>query len=268
MERPLIAIIGDASKTTNPDVARRAGRELGAELGKKSCRIIVFSSSPGFIEWEAVQGYQSNAKKVPGSIEVRYPPNLHSRFPGEKPDDPIFVRRQQSGDWEASIYPSFAEIDGLVLIGGAVTTKIAGLLAMGSKTPMIVLAGLGGGAQQVWECVKGDRNSLIREEELDLMAGPDWAERSAARFVDCLFSQIQRQKEVAKQEALGETERHRRNVLTMMALVGSAAFSSLFFSELTQLPALSSLPFWYRSLLFAVPAVAGASGSSNSSTLG
>jgi hypothetical protein len=66
MERPLIAIIGDASKATNPDVAKRAGRELGAELEKKSCRILAFSSSPDFIEWEAVQGYQSNAKKVPG----------------------------------------------------------------------------------------------------------------------------------------------------------------------------------------------------------
>jgi hypothetical protein len=89
MERPLIAIIGGASKTTNPDLARRAGRELAAELGKRNCRILVFSSSEEFIEWEAVQGYQSNAKRLPGSIQVRYPPNLHSRFPGEKPDDPV-----------------------------------------------------------------------------------------------------------------------------------------------------------------------------------
>ena len=130
MERPLVAVIGNASKTTNPELATRAGRELGAELAKRNCRILVFSSNQEFIEWEAVQGYMGSAKKVAGSVEVRYPPNLHSLFPDEKPGDSFFVHRQQSGDWEASIYPSFAEIDGLVLIGGAYTTKIAGLLAM------------------------------------------------------------------------------------------------------------------------------------------
>ena len=143
MERSLVAVIGNASKTTNPELAKRAGRELGAELAKRNFRILVFSASQEFIEWEAVQGYMGSAKKIAGSVEVRYPPNLHSLFP-ERAGDPFFVRRQQSGDWEASIYPSFAEIDGLVLIGGAYTTKIAGLLAMGSKTPIITLAGLGG----------------------------------------------------------------------------------------------------------------------------
>ena len=259
MERPLIAIIGDASKTTNPDLAKRAGRELGAEFGKTNCRILVFSSSPDFIEWEAVLGFQSTAKRVPGSIEVRYPPHLHSRFSGEKPNDPFFVRRQQGGDWEASIYPSFAEIDGLVLIGGAYTTKIAGLLAMGSKTPVITLAGFGGGAQQVWEYLRGDRNSLLTDEDLNLMASPDWDEGTAGRLGDCLRKQMLRQREMARREALGETERHRRKVLTTLALVGSVAFVVVLLA-LTRLPAISSLTFWDRCLLFAIPAIAGASG--------
>lgn len=259
MQRPLIAIIGDASKTTKPDLAKRAGLELGSELAKRDCRIIVFSSSPDFIEWEAVQDYLHSAKKLPGSIEVRYPPNLHSLFPDEKPGDPIFVRRQQSGDWEASIYPSFAEIDGLVLVGGAYTTKIAGLLAMGSKTPLITLAGFGGGAKQVWECLKGDRNSPTTIEDLDLMASPDWAESSATRLVDCLLNQAKRQGEKTTQMALGQSERHRRKVLSMLAGVGSALFVVVLLA-LTQLPLLSTLPFWFRCLLFFVPAIAGASG--------
>ena len=259
MERPLVAIIGDASKTTKPDVARRAGRELGAELAKRNCRILVFSSSQDFIEWEAVQGYVASAKKLPGSIEVRYPPNLHSLFPDEMPDDPVFVRRQQSGDWEASVYPSFAEIDGLVLVGGADTTKISGLLAMGSKTPIITLAGFGGGARQVWECLKGDRNSPATNEDLDLMASQEWADSSANRLVDCLLSQVQRQQEKATQVALGQTERHRRRVLSMLAGIGSAFFVVVLLA-LTQLPVLSVLPFWFRCLLLFIPAVAGASG--------
>jgi hypothetical protein len=130
---------------------------------------------------------------------------------------------------------------------------------MGSKTPIVTLAGFGGSAQQVWECVRGDRNSFIRDEELDLMANPDWVGTSAARFVECLFNQIQRQEERAKQDALGESERHRRRVLTTLALVGSVVFVVVLLA-LTQLPVISKLSFWFRCLLFAVPAVAGASG--------
>lgn len=260
MERPLIAIIGDAAKTTNPNLAKRAGKELGTELAKRSCRILVFSSSEAYIEWEAVQGYQSSAvKKVDGSIVVRYPPDLHGRFPGEEPGDPVFVRKQQSGDWEASVYPSFATIDGLILIGGASTTKIAGLLAMGSKTPLIALAGLGGGAHQVWKYLEGDRNNSITEDDLNLMASPDWSDGSAAKFMDCLIGQMRRKQEISKQTALGESERHRRKVLTGLALLGSGLFVLVLFG-LTQLPAAMQLPFWFRCLLFGIPAVAGASG--------
>jgi len=260
MERPLIAIIGDASKTINPDLARRAGRELGAELAKRNCRILVFSSSEGFIEWEAVQGYRSLEKKLPpASIVIRYPPNLHSLFPDETTDDAAFVRRQQSGDWEASIYPSFAEIDGIVLVGGAYTTKIAGLLAMGSKTPIITLAGFGGGARQVWDFLKGDRNSPTTNEDLDLMVRPDWSDSSAARLVDSLMTQMQRKQEEARLTALGDGERHRQRILTRVTILGSGFFLAVLFS-LTQLPALSSLSFWFRCLLFISPALAGASG--------
>jgi hypothetical protein len=260
MERPLIAVIGDATKSSNPAVAKQAGRELGVELARRDCRILVFSSSENFIEWEAVQGYRSSNKKLPaGSIEIRYPPNLHSLFPGEKPDDPAFLRRQQTGDWEASIYPSFAEIDGIVLLGGAYTTKIAGLLAMGSKTPIVTLAGLGGSAYQVWNFLKSDRNSPTTDEDLDLMAKPEWGDSSAFRLVDCLINQIERRQERARQAALGENERHRQRVLTTLAIVGSGCFLTVLFS-LTQLPALSSHSFGFRCLLLIAPAVAGASG--------
>ncbi len=154
VERPLIAVVGDASRASDPSLAKRAARELGNELRKRNCRLLVFSSSAQFIEWETVQGYRDTKDRLPpASIEVRYPPDLHSLFPNEKPDDVVFVRRQQGRDWEASIYPSFAEVKGLVLVGGAYTTKIAGLLAMGSKTPVITLAGLGTLAAPGRKCV-------------------------------------------------------------------------------------------------------------------
>jgi hypothetical protein len=127
MERPLIAIIGDADKTKDPELARKAAGEIGAELAKRGCRLMVYSTSSKFVEWEVVQGFlRTKIKKEARSIEVRYPPELDARFPGEKPDDPLFVRTQQGGDWEVSIYPSFANLDGLILIGGGKPQKLRG----------------------------------------------------------------------------------------------------------------------------------------------
>jgi len=171
----------------------------------------------------------------------------------------VFVRRQQTGDWEASIYPSFAELDGIVLVGGAYTTRIAGLLAMGSKTPIITLAGFGGGAREVWDFLKGNRNSPTTDDDLDLMAKPEWSNSSATRLVDCLVNQIQRQRERARLAAMSEVERHRRKVLTILALLGSIGFVAVLLA-LTQLPALNSLSRQLRCLLLIAPAIAGASG--------
>jgi hypothetical protein len=259
MVRPLIAVVGDATKSRDPALARKAAGELGAELAKKACRILVFSSSQAFVEWEVVQGYlRSNSKKEARSIEVRYPPELDGRFPGEQPDDPLFVRTQQGGDWEASIYPSFANLDGLVLIGGGYTTKVAGLLALGSRTPLITLGGLGGAAHEVWTYLKGDRNSTATDDDLNLMATQIWHENSATRFVDALLSQRQRKLELEKQAALGESERHRRRVLTTLALVGTGLLGLVLVALVESLTSqLSRSSLW---MLFGTPAVAGASG--------
>jgi hypothetical protein len=86
MERPLIAIVGDANKTKNPELARKAAGEIGSELAKRGCRLMVYSSSSDFVEWEVVQGFlRTKIKKEPRSIEVRYPRELHGMFPGESP---------------------------------------------------------------------------------------------------------------------------------------------------------------------------------------
>ena len=259
MERPLIAVVGDATKCKDPTLARKAAEDLGTELAKQGCRILVFSSSKAFVEWEVVQGYiRSSSKKEPRSVEVRYPPELDGRFPGEQPDDPLFVRTQQGGDWEASIYPSFANLDGIVLIGGGYTTKVAGLLALGSRTPLITLGGLGGAAHEVWTYLKGDRNSMASDDDLNLMATQIWHEKSAARFVDALLGQRQRKLEFQKEAALGESERHRRGVLTWLATIGSALFVLVLLALVESWASqLSRISLW---MLFGTPAVAGASG--------
>ena len=62
MTGPLIAIVGDANKCASPALGRRAAREIGLELARRNCRILVFSSSQDYIEYEAVQGYLSQQR--------------------------------------------------------------------------------------------------------------------------------------------------------------------------------------------------------------
>jgi hypothetical protein len=259
MERPLIAVVGDAKKTKNPEIARRAAEDLGAELAKRGCRILVYSSSPEFVEWELVSGFlRAKVKKEPRSIEVRYPPDLDARFPGEKPDDPLFVRSQQGGDWEASFYPSFASLDGLVLIGGGYTTKIAGLLSLGSKTPLLTLGGMGGAAHEIWLQLRADRNSTASDDDLNLMASQTWTESSAERFVAALMEQRRRKLKLEREAALSQSERHRRLLLTILALLGCGLFGIVLLALVESLA--SHVSRGYLWILFGTPAVAGASG--------
>jgi hypothetical protein len=259
-ERPLIAVVGDARRCKDPAEARKAAEQLGAELARHGCRVRVFSSSPEFIEWEVVRGYlDANVKVAPKSIEVRYPPELDGLFEGEKPDDPRFSRARQQGDWEASIYPSFAEVHGLVIMGGAYTTKILGLLALGSRTPLVTLAGMGGAAEEVWRYIQADRHRTTTDDELNLMINPRWHERSAARLVEVLLEQRQRQLDEQRQRALGASERRRRQMLTRLAMLGSALFLIVLalFAEMAASPNVPRLWTWF---LFGAPAIAGASG--------
>jgi len=259
MHRPLIAVVGDANRCTRPEVARVAASGLGLELAKRECRLLVFSSSKDFIEWEAVQGYLGLETKIPErSVEVRYPPALHGRFPGEVEGDKRFVRRQQSGDWEASIYPSFAEVDGIVLVGGNYTAKICGLLAMGSRTPVVALAGLGGGALQVWQYLQGEIGRLPSADELNLMAVPEWHERSASELVDALLAQRDRKLEQQRMALRDDGAQERARRLRWVALLGAALFVLVLLILVELLaPQVSRGRLW---LLFAGPAVAGASG--------
>ncbi len=228
-------------------------------MAKRACRVLVFSTSPDCVEWEAVQGFlQTKVKKEPRSIEVRYPPELDGRFPGEKPDDPLFVRTQQAGDWETSIYPSFANVDGVVLIGGARTTKIIGLLALGSKTPLITLGGIGGAAHEIWLQLKADRNSTATDDDLNLMASQAWTENSAERFVAALLQQRQRRLQLERQGAVSESERHRRRALTALALLGCGLFLIVLLALVESLH--SRVPRWSLWILFGAPAAARASG--------
>jgi hypothetical protein len=107
MPTPLVAIVGDANKAAQPEMAKKAAADLGYELAKRGDRILVFSSDPDMIEYEAVKGYRENKfKKENGAIEVRYPPDLEGPFPGERPGDPLFIvnRLGRNGERHFSLF--------------------------------------------------------------------------------------------------------------------------------------------------------------------
>lgn len=259
MAGPRIAIVGDANKSRSSDESKKAAEDLGAELAKRGCRILVFSSDPAFVEWEVVRGYRTGSRKEPGAIEVRYPADLAGLFPGEKPGDPMFDRKPLGREWEASFYPALAEVDGVILIGGGYTTKVTGLIAIGARTPLLPLAGLGGTAQDVLESLRTDRHSIVTEAELNLMAQQNWSNDSAARCIDALLEQVKRRSISEMEAQLLQSERKRTHALTVLAVSGLVLFVAVL-AAIAEVWHTDLLSRFFLLALFATPAVAGASG--------
>jgi hypothetical protein len=260
MPRPLVAVIGDANKSRTPDLAKKAAEDLGAELARRGCRILVFSNEASFIESDFVRGYlATDVKKEPKSIQVRYPPQLHKLFPGETDHDELFDRQPQGSEWEVSFYPWLAAADGIVLIGGGYTTKVAGLIAIGAKTPMVALAGLGGAAEKVLEYLRQERRAIATDDDLNLMAQQGWAPTSAARCVDALLNQEARQKIIESHAELLKSDRKLKHGLTFLALAGSALFIAVLLAIAEALHS-PDTPRSFLWLLFGAPGAAGASG--------
>jgi hypothetical protein len=258
---PRIAIVGDASKARSPDLARKAAEALGAELARRGCKILVFSSDPAFIEFDVVKGYRDHkSKKEPGAIQVRYPPELDGLFPNEKPGDPLFERKPMGKEWEASFYPALADVDGLILIGGGYTTKVTGLIALGARTPLLVLAGLGGATEEVLESLRADRRTTATDDELNLMAQRSWTGDSAAPCVESLLAQERRRAAQERQSQGQEVARERADKLAVLALVGSLLFVAVLFC-IADVGSSEQLSRTFLLMLFGAPAVAGASGS-------
>jgi hypothetical protein len=260
MAAPQIAIVGDANKSLSPDIVKKAAEELGTELAKHGCRILVFSSDPNMIEFNAVEGYlASRVKKEKGAVEVRYPPEREGKFPSEKAGDPIFIRKPLGQEWEASFFPSLAQVDGLILIGGGYTTKVSGLIAIGARTPLLSLGGFGGAAKQVLESFRNDRHSIANDSELNLMAQQTWTATSAAACIDAILDQIARRAMIEKHAEEFVADRQRTRTLMSLALSGLILF-------LLVLIAIAEA--WHSDLvsrsfllmLFGTPAIAGASG--------
>ncbi|MFC8668736.1 hypothetical protein [Streptomyces sp. NPDC057199] len=211
--RPLIAIVGsvDASRTFTPplvsaDLGSDACRELGRELALAGCDLAVFSSKTKYIEPAVVAGYaEACTAESPGRV-VAYPPRHRSvDFALQEGSHvTVDVVRDTSGEWEVSYYRTLLSCDGVTMVGGGQSTRIAGVIALAQKVPVLPVAAFGGGANQVWINLDKVRNDT---DDADIsLLGSDWTSTSASRLVACLSGQRERKaarelEEVKRQRA-------------------------------------------------------------------
>lgn len=232
--RPLIAVVGsvDTARTFTPPLrdaasAPEAARLLGAELYRAGCDIAVFSSKPTYVEADVVRGYaEAGTAGAPGTV-FAYPPRHRSVDFALPPESCVTVRtvRDTSGEWELSYYRTLLSADGVLLMGGGQSTRIAGIIAMSQQVPVLPVAAFGGGAGQVWVNLDKIRNGV--EDSAIALMGDDWRPDAAPRLIASLLEQ--REHKRAAEDAARSTRRQaawRANaglVISVLCIAASVA---------------------------------------------
>lgn len=228
-ETPLIAIVGSYNpkraeelSLRNLAVASEAGKELGRELARQGCHIVVYASYPHLLESDVVRGYieVKKSKPVVGCIQVHYSLNYdHPSFfaEGEEVDpavaDMFTDRPDRSAEWEVSFYRSLREVDGLLMLGGGPSSMIAGVVATGHRKPIVAIASFGGYAKKVWELLPV-QTDLVTESDLSLM-GEQWRPALARRYVEILvrqWRQLQDERRDQQTQAARVEQAHREEL--------------------------------------------------------
>jgi hypothetical protein len=200
------AIIGGASAERNdPDdkypydpkvdvaKARESARLLGATLARRGHGLIVWDAR--YIEADVVAAYVAANPPMPergAPIIVRQaslPGNV--AFPEEDTHPALFDRIPDSANrWEVTFYRRLADGDGLILLGGANATGVAGQVAIGARVPVLALLRTGGGAEIVWRTIVPGIDLPNGNEHARMADDP--SEAAAERWVDLLESQRRR----------------------------------------------------------------------------
>ena len=250
MEQPFIAVVGgfwqlDKIDATKAAAARSAGKILGAELAKAGFGLVVYFSNDESLEPHVVAGYVSAipTSSGAGAIRVRFAESQRGqvRFAEENTRPELFAHRLFPGqDWEAPFYRSLANddekerIDALLLLAGAVSTLIAGQIAVARQLPILAVEEFGGSASKIWSSLaQADQNypawaaatpaNLVKRvrEECDEAA----ARRQEAREREQLLATMIREREQLRAKV--ETQR-RQTVFAagaFLALLITSAFA-------------------------------------------
>ncbi|MFI5800103.1 hypothetical protein [Streptomyces sp. NPDC051677] len=227
-ERPVVAVIGsvDPDREFNPPLrnahlAPSACRELGRELALAGFDLAVFSSKPQYVESYVVEGYADGTDEAqPSTVYVHLPRHREADFrlpPGGGMR--IEVVRDSSSEWEVSFYRTIVGCDGAVLIGGGQSTRVAGVVAMSQRVPLLPVAAFGGGAGLVWVNLDKVRNDAL-DEDMAVLGG-DWAPDSGQRLAACLQAQRHRREtfRVAAEQKARRSARRSATGLAVAALL-------------------------------------------------
>jgi hypothetical protein len=233
--------------------SKEIARLIGNELAKRGRGLVVYDA--GFIEADVVAGYVAANPKVDQSeaaILIRQPQDgKFTPFNEESSHPTLFERRaDKTGQWEVSFYRSLADSDGLILLGGAYSTSIAGQVAIGARIPILAVERTGGSARTVWKTIApgidlptiAEHALMAREPSQTIVSG----------WIDAL-----------------ETQRRRRYAVETGPILRHAAFASVLF-VLAMIAALASnlapkdaFPEYVRNaLFFGSTLLAGAAGAS------
>jgi hypothetical protein len=102
----------------------------------------------------------------------------------------VHVIRDTSSEWEVCFYRTLLACDAALLVGGGQSTRVAGVIALAQRIPLLPVAAFGGGAGQVWVNLDKVRNDTT-DDDITLL-GQDWRPDAADRLVQCLDRQRQR----------------------------------------------------------------------------
>jgi hypothetical protein len=195
------------------DESSAMAKSLGAELAKRGHGLVVYDAA--FIEADVVEGYVSatqNATPAVAPIIIRQPQDgKFAPFKEEATHPALFERRaDKTGLWEVSFFRSLADSDGLILVGGAYSTSVAGQVAIGARIPILALERSGGSARTVWKTIAPgiDLPSIAEHAHMARDASP----AMVASWIDGL-----------------EAQRRRRYAVESGPILWHAAYASLLF---------------------------------------
>jgi len=89
-------------------VVHQAAEDLGRELAKQGCSIVVYSSTANTLEIDVVRGFLSQKETPPGSIKVIFSQAIGQPAFAEEAgnEDKFDFRPDFNPDWEFSFYQS------------------------------------------------------------------------------------------------------------------------------------------------------------------
>lgn len=175
------------------DETKEIAHALGAEIAKRGHGLVVYDAR--FIEADVVAGYVAANPKADRSdppVIIRQPQDGEVvPFAAEQTHPLLFERRaDKTGLWEVSFYRSLADSDGLILLGGAYSTTIAGQVAIGARIPVLALERTGGSACTVWKTIAAglDLPTVDEHARMALRLSP----QAVVAWIDALEAQRRR----------------------------------------------------------------------------